>query len=140
MERSRGTRLIVIEAVKEYYDSRRKGSGGVELNRMVGDKGRWFIGGMVKIGGLKVGGNYRTKRFRQSEKKSFRPTTVIYPEAVKDLYSNWRRAKERKEITTLAAPHPPCFRFSHFLTTAQPIPGKLLQFTQASLPHSAEII
>jgi len=116
--------------------------GGAELNRMVGDKGRWFIGGMVKIVGLKVGGNYQTKRFRQSEKKRFRPTTVIYPEAVKDLYSNWRRAKQRKEITTLAAPNPPCFRFSHFLTTAHwhPIPGKLLLFTQASLPHSAEII
>jgi len=31
VERSRGTRLIVIEAVKEYYDSRRRGSGGVEF-------------------------------------------------------------------------------------------------------------
>jgi len=34
-----------------------KGGGVTELNRMVRDKGKWYVGGLVKIAGLRAGIN-----------------------------------------------------------------------------------
>jgi len=68
--------------------------------------------------------------------RRFRPTSVICPEGVKDLYCSCRRAKQRKEITTLPVPH----SLSRSLTTAQLIQRKLLQFPPVSSHRSAEIV
>ena len=48
---------MALKWIRSHMISGGKGQGVTELNVMVRDKGKWYVGGLVKIVGLRAGIN-----------------------------------------------------------------------------------